>query len=316
MSPAASSETLAAGRLLTKAQGWIICHLSRAVVLLKARVWEDMRFLRAKTRAFTLVELLVVIAIMAILAALLLPSLAGARVRTKAISCLNNHRQLSFAAILYAGDANDRMPYNLGSSDIKQAVAENQYLNWTSAIMSWELDPDNTNLVTLTQGGIGDYVGRQAGVYRCPNDHAISDLQAQAGWSRRTRSLSMNMMIGDAGEFTRSGANVNNPHYQQFFKAAQIPQPADIFVFLEEHPDSINDGYFLNKNYSSRWLDLPASWHNGSGNLSFADGHAETHKWLSPSTRPPHVADGARLPFAVPREEQEDFDWLMHRMSD
>jgi len=267
-------------------------------------------------QAFTLVELLVVIAIIAILAGLLLPALAGARSRARAIACLNNHKQVSVAAMLYAGDANDRMPYNLGTSEIKQTVAQNRYINWTSTIMSWELDPDNTNVVALTLGGIGDYVGRQAGVYRCPSDNVVSDIQAQAGWNRRTRSLSMNMMIGDAGEFTKSGANVNNPHYQQFFKAAQIPQPAGIIVFLEEHPDSINDGYFIEKVYSYRWLDLPASWHNGAGNLSFADGHVETHKWRFDSTRRPNFPDAAQLPFAIPGDERGDFVWLTDRMSD
>src|ERR1019366_2221565 len=81
--------------------------------------------------------------------------------------------------------------------------------------------------------------------------------------------------------------NVNNPGYRQFFKMAQIPRPTEIFVFLDEHPDSIDDGYFLNKDapppggvYGStpdKWLNLPASYHNRSTAFSYADGHASLH---------------------------------------
>ena len=97
----------------------------------------------------------------------------------------------------------------------------------------------------------------------------------------------MNAMVGDAGEFTHGGTNVNNPSYHQFLKLSDFTATPDIFVFIEEHPDSINDGYFLNKAYEPEWTDLPASYHNGSANLSFADGHAELHHWIIPSTRRP-----------------------------
>jgi prepilin-type processing-associated H-X9-DG protein len=143
----------------------------------------------------------------------------------------------------------------------------------------------------------------------------VSDLQASAGWRARVRSVSMNAMIGNAGEFIQQGANVNNPDYRQFFKVGQIPRPSQIFVFIEEHPDSINDGYFLNKPDSLEWRDLPASYHNGSANLSFADGHAETHQWRFASTKPPARPDAAHLPFPVPPAERADFGWLMERTS-
>jgi prepilin-type processing-associated H-X9-DG protein len=123
----------------------------------------------------------------------------------------------------------------------------------------------------------------------------------------------MNAMVGNAGQFLQSGANVNNPEYKQFLTVGQIPEPARIFVLTEEHPDSINDGYFLNKPDSLRWLDLPASYHNGSANLAFADGHLESHKWRFASTKPPSRPDAAHLPFPVPATERADFYWLMER---
>jgi prepilin-type processing-associated H-X9-DG protein len=127
----------------------------------------------------------------------------------------------------------------------------------------------------------------------------------------------MNAMVGDAGEITRSGANVNNPDYRQFFRLSQIPNPSRIFLLVEEHPDSIRDGYFLNilgRNIlgSSEWNDLPASYHKGAANFSYADGHVEPYRWRYAHTKPAPRPDGANLPFRVPLNEQEDFRWLMY----
>jgi prepilin-type N-terminal cleavage/methylation domain-containing protein/prepilin-type processing-associated H-X9-DG protein len=270
----------------------------------------------SRTRvAFTLVELLVVIAIIAILAALLLPALAASRNTARAAVCANNLRQLSTATILYTDDSNDRFPYNLGTKEIHALASQSNFWNWTSPIMSWEDDTDNTNRVLLTTGGIGPYTSRSAEVYRCPSDQVVSPLQAALGWQRRVRSISMNAMIGNAGEYSRDGANVNNPDYVQFFKSVQVPRPSAIFVFIEEHPDSINDGYFLNQIDGHKWRDLPASYHSGGANLSFADGHMEIHKWLDPSTKPAAHPLAAALPFTVPSAQLSDFNWLMARTS-
>jgi prepilin-type N-terminal cleavage/methylation domain-containing protein/prepilin-type processing-associated H-X9-DG protein len=269
----------------------------------------------SRGQGFTLIELLVVIAIIAILASLLLPALARVRGKGRSISCLNNEKQLSLACQLYADDFSDRLPYNLGAAEIKQKVSQQQYLNWSSSVMSWELDADNTNTMQLTEGGLGPYVNRAAHVYRCPSESVVSDIQAAAGWTTRVRSLSMNAMIGNAGYYSRSGANVNNPYYRQFFKTAQMPQPSQIFVFTEEHPDSINDGYFLDKPNVTQWIDLPASYHSGGANLSYGDGHVERHTWVLPSTKPAPRPDSAHLPFALPQGQHADFDWLMARMT-
>lgn len=272
-------------------------------------------FREGKPRAFTLVELLVVIAVIGILASLLMTALASARAKGQGISCLSNLRQVSLACQLYTVDFRDWLPYNLGQAEIQKFIARNWYWNWTSPVMNWELDSDNTNSVLLTRGGIGPYASGTSRIYRCPSDVALSDIQRQAGWSGRVRSISMNAMIGNAGEYTLAGSNVNNPGYRQFFRASDIPQPANIFIFIEEHPDSINDGYFLNSHYSRRWTDLPASYHQGSANLTFADGHVESRKWKNASTQPPPRPDSAGLPFRFPSGEAADFEWLMDRTS-
>ena len=270
---------------------------------------------------FTLIELLVVIAIIVILAGLLLPALGSAQVKAKAISCLNNEKQLALACQLYSDEANEHFPYNLGTAEIRSSVGQNSFLNWSSTVMDWEVQnpgaartSDNTNTVLLTRGGIGPYTSRSAGLYRCPSDHVLSDLQIQAGWQQRVRSISMNAMVGDAGVFSSTGSNTNNPDYKQFFKISQVPKPAQIFVFIEEHPDSINDGYFLNKPGSFAWFDLPASYHNGSVNLSFTDGHCEMHHWLFASTKRPARPGAAYHSLSpMPAAERGDFEWLMER---
>lgn len=265
--------------------------------------------------AFTLVELLVVIGVIAILAGLLLPALAKARERATGIVCLNNTRQLNQAWLLYADDHAGRLAYNLGGDASRKPVVLRTNVNWVNNVMTWDLDADNTNSATITDAGLGQYASRSVRIYRCPSDHVLSAIQRNAGWSARLRSYSMNAMVGDAGELSTRGYNLNNPGYVQFFKLASIPQPAEIFVFLDEHPDSINDGYFLNRAYYNEWIDLPASYHDGAAAFSFADGHGSLHRWVNSSTKPPSIPDGATLPFNVTNGETADFDWILEHMS-
>ncbi len=268
-----------------------------------------------------MIELLVVIALIAILASILLPVLSKAQARAQGIACLNNTRQLALAWLLYADDHTDRLPYNLGGDATRSTVALRTNLNWVNGIMDWSLSEDNTNTAMLTEASLGAYANKAVKIYRCPSDNVLSLKQREAGWSARVRSYSMNAMVGDAGELSATGVNTNNPYYVQFFKLSAIPRPARIFVFLDEHPDSINDGYYLNKvrreagELVREWVDLPASYHNGAAAFSFADGHSQIQRWAHALTKQPAKPDAAALPFDVPGEAASDFDWVVAHMS-
>lgn len=255
------------------------------------------------------------VAVIGILAAMLLPALSRSKSRAQAIFCLSNNKQLSFAWEMYSSDNNDQLVYNLGGRIDTKGFAPRDEPNWVNNIMDWELSPDNTNNSFVNNSMLGSYASFSSKVYKCPADNALSDRQRNAGWDSRVRSVSMNAMIGNPGALLQNGVNVNNPTYRQYLKESEIRNPSMTFVFLDEHPDSINDGYFVENPYELEWIDLPASYHNGGSSFSFADGHSELHYWLYDSTRRPAKEDGAQLPMTIHPTDRADFDWVIRRMS-
>jgi prepilin-type N-terminal cleavage/methylation domain-containing protein len=233
---------------------------------------------RQARAGFTLIELLVVIAIIAILAAMLLPALARAKCKGLSVSCMNNTRQVAIAWITYTTDNNEYLP--TGSPPV------------AGGIMDWLATPDNANsdiLMDSSKSSLAAYL-KSATVWKCPADNFVSPANPPGS---RVRTLSLNAVL--VGSTLTVGPQPNYPLGRTYLDKAtktgdlQTPGPVNIFLTVDEHPDSINDAVFHvvpgNPPAAYVWRDLPASLHCGSGSLSFADGHAEIHKWMDDRTK-------------------------------
>jgi prepilin-type N-terminal cleavage/methylation domain-containing protein/prepilin-type processing-associated H-X9-DG protein len=231
----------------------------------------------SKISGFTLIELLVVIAIIAILAGLLLPALAKAKDKALSVKCMSNNKQMQLAWIMYADDFNGVMVPN-------GAVGAPPNLRWVSGdYMGWSMESPNTNTALLKSGLLAPYLNGQVSVYKCPADK----LPALNG--ERVRSMSMNGHMGTA----RGGPPLYytppnfNPTYRQYAKVSELAAPlipSKAWVFIDEHPDSINDAYFQVNMSADVFPDVPGSTHNKGAGFSFADGHSEIRRWKNAFT--------------------------------
>lgn len=272
--------------------------------------------------AFSRSDLIAAVAATTVLAGLVLPVVGSTRYRTEQEVCRENLGALMRATQLYADDHRGEFPSVTHGSESQSAAvidySRNSYRPWATGWQTWDLSQHNTNVAYLVDSRyavLADYT-RDAKLYRCPSDTLLHPTQQSRGWTSRARTYSANAAVGSGNKAPSDGILQAEKLFPKFSDIDR-PTPSNLFVFLEEHPDSMNDAAFLGSQIDARWIDLPASFHptvgtNRSANFVFADGHLETHTWAASV-----LAERPNFVFTSPlvRAGDPDRAWVMDRMS-
>ncbi len=254
---------------------------------------------------FTLIELLVVIAIIAILAGMLLPTLAKSKTKAQGIMCMNNGRQMMHAWRLYVDDNQDKVIQSYAPGSPSEWVHGN--MDFSANRSNWDISQD------ISKSPLWPYCGMNAGVWKCPADR--SQVTVSGVTYSRVRSISMNAW------FNSTDVDGFGSGFRIYYKMSDVfdPGPTKTWLFLDEREDSINDGEFVvgmsgYPDQPQQWkiVDYPASYHSGAAGFAFVDGHSEIKKWQDARTMPV-LRKGVELGLNVASPNNPDSFWMMDR---
>jgi hypothetical protein len=267
-----------------------------------------------RQRGFTRIDLIATIAITTLLLGMALPvfgrNLTGARV----IECLSTKKELIRAWAAFAGDHDGTVPGVLNGT----ATLTGTYfpeMPWARGWMSWDTSLDNTNTLRLSdplQASLAPYLNGKVTPFKCPADVYQSSLQKLRAVTR-LRSVSANTAVGPGN--AEQGV-WDSAYYRHITKMSQFtaPSPANTWIYIDEHPESINDPVFFPPTSATQWIDWPAGYHDGAAGFSMADGSAIMHRWLSPNTILPITYQGiiSSPPLNSP-DARADIAWVRDR---
>jgi prepilin-type processing-associated H-X9-DG protein len=250
---------------------------------------------------FSQADLLAVLGVLALLGLLLTPALARTRVTDQGFQCRNNLRRMMQAWQMYADENSGKL---------------SKSWDWVGGWLSYAADnADNTNLSYLINGGLGPYL-KSPSIYKCPADMS----QGIEGGVRmpRVRSFSMSQSFSNYNEGHLEDGDSPPNYWRHYSTSADLvrPTPANLWVIIDESPDSLNDGAFavgMSQGSPRKWQDGPSILHDGGCGFAFADGHSEIKQWTDSRTLAMKVTYTSSFPYGWTQPNNPDIKWLQDR---